>query len=142
MVLVSHALLLLLAKPFANRVFFCTKEGGDKIREKRPGEKRKHESHEEQRGAESPDASLVSAGLRDVLGMTPWRKEHPHATWAEIEAAVDEQMNQLRAQLIQEVVQIGGDRGMEPEAGSRASQVYNVWQAAVGARRADAAPSK
>jgi len=49
----------------------------------------------------------VSAGLRDVLGMTQWRKEHPHATWAEIEAAVDERMNQLRAQLIQDVVQMG-----------------------------------
>src|SRR5207245_2415367 len=49
----------------------------------------------------------VSAGLRDVLGMTQWRKEHPKATWAEIEAAVDERMNQLRAQLIQDVVQMG-----------------------------------
>ena len=49
----------------------------------------------------------VSAGLRDVLGMTEWRKEHPKATWQEIEAAVDEPMNQLRAQLIQDVVQLG-----------------------------------
>ena len=49
----------------------------------------------------------VSAGLQDVLGMTQWRKEHPHATWAEIEAMVDERINQLRAQLIQEVVQMG-----------------------------------
>ncbi len=49
----------------------------------------------------------VSAGLRDVLGMTQWRKEHPHATCAEIEAAVDEQMNQLRAQLLQDLVQMG-----------------------------------
>src|SRR5258707_13152225 len=49
----------------------------------------------------------VSAGLRDVLGMTQWRKEHPHATWAEIEAAVDEKINQVRAQLIQELVQMG-----------------------------------
>ncbi len=49
----------------------------------------------------------VSAGLRDVLGITQWRKEHPKATWAEIEALVDERINQLRAQLIQEVVQMG-----------------------------------
>lgn len=34
-----------------------------------------------------------------------WRKEHPHATMAEIERAVDEQMNQLRAQVLQEVAQ-------------------------------------
>ena len=49
----------------------------------------------------------VSAGLRDVLGLTQWRKEHPKATWVEIEAAVDEQINQLRAQLLQDVVQMG-----------------------------------
>ncbi len=39
--------------------------------------------------------------------MTQWRKEHPQATWAEIEAAVDERINQLRAQLIEDVVQMG-----------------------------------
>jgi hypothetical protein len=42
-----------------------------------------------------------------VLGMTQWRKEHPQATWAQIEAAVDEQINQLRAQLLQDLVQMG-----------------------------------
>lgn len=49
----------------------------------------------------------VSAGLRDVLGMTQWRKEHPKATFREIEEAVDERVNQLRAQLIEDVVQMG-----------------------------------
>jgi len=49
----------------------------------------------------------VSAGLRDLLGMSQWRKEHPAATWAEIEAAVDEQMNQVRAQVIEDLVQMG-----------------------------------
>jgi hypothetical protein len=48
----------------------------------------------------------VSAGLQDVLGMTQWRKDHPKATWQEIEAAVDERINQLRAQLIQDLVQM------------------------------------
>src|SRR5436305_14543630 len=55
----------------------------------------------------SEQIQQVSAGLQDVLGMTQWRKEHPHATWAEIEAAVDEQINQLRVQLIQDLVQMG-----------------------------------
>ena len=55
----------------------------------------------------SEQIQQVSAGLRDVLGMTQWRKEHPHATWAEIEVAVDEQINQLRAQLLQDMVQMG-----------------------------------
>src|SRR5258706_16254863 len=60
----------------------------------------------------------VSAGLQDVLGMTQWRKEHPKATWQQIEAAVDEQINQLRAQLIENLVQMGETEGWEqkPEA--------------------------
>jgi hypothetical protein len=63
----------------------------------------------------SPQMQQVSAGLRDVLGMTQWRKEHPHATWAEIEAAVDEQINQLRAQLLQDLVQPGEDWSQKPQ---------------------------
>ena len=54
----------------------------------------------------SEQIQQVSAGLRDLLGMTQWRKEHPKATWAEIEALVDEHMNQLRAQVLQELVQM------------------------------------
>ena len=65
----------------------------------------------------SEQIQQVSAGLRDVLGISQWRKDHPHATWAEIEAAIDEQINQLRAQLIQEVVQMG-----EPEKWSEISE--------------------
>ncbi len=65
----------------------------------------------------SEQMQQVSAGLRDVLGITQWRKEHPKATWAEIEAVVDEQMNQLRAQVLQEVVQMGEteDWSQKPE---------------------------
>ncbi len=59
----------------------------------------------------SEQIQQVSAGLRDVLGMTHWRKEHPKATWAEIEAAVDERMNQLRAQVLQDVVLMGETEG-------------------------------
>src|SRR5437763_814203 len=55
----------------------------------------------------SEQMQQVSAGLQDVLGMTQWRKEHPKATWQEIEAAGDERINQLRAQMIQDVVQMG-----------------------------------
>ena len=38
--------------------------------------------------------------------MSEWRKEHPKATFREIEAAVDERVNQLRAQLIEDLVQL------------------------------------
>ncbi len=34
-----------------------------------------------------------------------WRQAHPKATLAEIEATVDEQMNQMRAKMIEEVAQ-------------------------------------
>jgi rubrerythrin len=37
--------------------------------------------------------------------MREWRQAHRRATLAEIEAAVDEQMNQLRAKMIEEVAQ-------------------------------------
>lgn len=57
----------------------------------------------------SAQIQQVSAGLQDVLGMSHWRKEHPQATWVEIEAAVDEQINQLRAQLIEDLVLLGED---------------------------------
>ena len=64
----------------------------------------------------SEQMQRVSAGLQDMLGMTQWRQEHPKATWAEIEAAVDEQINQLRAQLIQDLVLLGeADWGELPE---------------------------
>jgi len=55
----------------------------------------------------SPQMQAVSAGLQDVLGMTQWRTEHPHATLREIEEAVDQRMNQLRAQLIEDVARLG-----------------------------------
>ncbi len=64
----------------------------------------KAKKHTRQR---SEQIEQVSAGLRDTLGLTQWRKEHPKATWAEIESAIDEQMMQVRAQLIQDVVQMG-----------------------------------
>lgn len=42
---------------------------------------------------------------RAAEAMREWRQTHPSATLAEIEAAVDEQMNQLRASLIEQVAQ-------------------------------------
>ncbi len=86
--------------------FFCTKERGGRIQGKNQerDESMKAKKNKRER---SEQMQQVSAGLRDVLGMTQWRKEHPKATWAEIEAAVDERINQLRAQLIQDVVQMG-----------------------------------
>ncbi len=79
----------------------------------------------------------VSAGLQDVLGITQWRKEHPKATWAEIEAVVDERMNQLRAQLIQDVVQMGETEGWSQKPEAERPRCAILSQAAVGARGTD-----
>ena len=104
--------------------------------EKKLGERREYESQEEQTGTKSTDEQ-VSAGLRDVLGMTQWRKEHPKATWAEIEAAVDEQINQLRAQLIEDLL-LGDGEDWSKNARAGAPHLCDVRQAAVGAWGADA----
>src|SRR5881227_3895621 len=77
------------------------------VEERKKHRRDRHESEEKHAATQRADANRVSAGLRDVLGMTHWRKEHPKATWAEIEAAVDERINQLRAQMIQDIVQMG-----------------------------------
>jgi NADH pyrophosphatase NudC (nudix superfamily) len=40
----------------------------------------------------------------DVLtGLQDWRAAHPRATFAEIEAAVDERLNRLRARMLEDV---------------------------------------
>src|SRR2546421_13005712 len=75
--------------------FFCRKAGGGRLegKNRERNESMKAKKNKRQR---SEQIQQVSAGLRDLLGMTEWRKEHPKATWAEIEAAVDEQMHQVR----------------------------------------------
>ena len=48
-----------------------------------------------------------------------WRQAHPEATLAQIEAAVDEQMNRLRAHMIEEVAQASPLEQAESEQGAR-----------------------
>jgi hypothetical protein len=51
-----------------------------------------------------PDERSVSpwheAGTKIFQDLDPWRRAHPHATFAEIEAAVEEHIEALRAALI------------------------------------------
>lgn len=71
--------------------------------------RRRDESQEEETRAESADASLVSAGLRDLLGMNEWRKQHPKATLHEVAAlgvskgAVSQWMKRARMGGVEEV---------------------------------------
>ena len=43
----------------------------------------------------SPQMQAVSAGLQDVLGMTQWRKEHPKATFREIDQSYEKVLGQI-----------------------------------------------
>lgn len=45
--------------------------------------------------------------------MTNWRATHPHATFAQIEQAVEEQIAQLRVQLLEQVV-VAGPKQEQP----------------------------
>src|SRR5215471_9097725 len=89
----------------------------------------------------SEQMQQVSAGLRDVLGITQWRKEHPKATWAEIEAVIDERINQLRAQLIQDVVQMGETEAWKQKPEEERPRCAILSQGALRARRTDALPA-
>ena len=54
--------------------------------------------HQEAPPTPSPEATAVLAALSATLA--DWRAAHPQATFAEIEAVVETQVAQLRAQLI------------------------------------------
>lgn len=48
-------------------------------------------------------AQLQHESEEILTGMRDWRTAHPRATFAEIQAAVDERLNRLRARLLQEI---------------------------------------
>ena len=50
------------------------------------------------------DKDFFGAVERDLVS---WRSTHPRATFAEIEAAVEERIRQVRARLLEETVQAG-----------------------------------
>lgn len=70
-----------------------------------------------------------------VARIAHWRQSHAQATLAQIERAVDEQMNRLRAQLIEEVAQASAAAGSESNAGRVCEQCGQPLQARGRARR-------
>jgi NADH pyrophosphatase NudC (nudix superfamily) len=65
-----------------------------------------------------------------VMAMREWRQAHPRATLAEIEQAVDEQITQLRASMIEEVAQASPSEQTEKEkSGQRCPQCGERMQA-------------
>lgn len=63
-----------------------------------------------------------------ILGMKRWRAEHPRATWAEIEAALDERLAVLRGHMLEDAAHASpaadfrgaaaGDRPRCPDRGA------------------------
>lgn len=76
-----------------------------------------------------------AASQRSVAAVAQWRATHPKATLAEIEQAVDEQMDRLRAQLIQEAVQASAAAQSEVSQGLVCEQCGQALQARGRARR-------
>ncbi|MGI8969698.1 MAG: hypothetical protein ACR2HB_03125 [Dehalococcoidia bacterium] len=52
--------------------------------------------------AEILDAHWHTLTEEVVMGMREWRVAHPTATFAEIEAAIDERLNRVRARMVEE----------------------------------------
>lgn len=67
---------------------------------------------------------LAEAGAR-FAALEAWRQEHPRATWAEIEAAIDGQLGPLRARMLGETAMaseatvLDGARPVCPHCGER-----------------------
>jgi RNase P subunit RPR2 len=70
-----------------------------------------------------------------VLTVAQWRGTHPQATLAEIEQAVDEQMNRLRARLIEQAAQASAAAESEASQGLVCEQCGQALQARGSARR-------
>ena len=70
------------------------------------------------------DRWLAEAAAR-FAALDEWRQAHPHATWTELETAVDAQLGALRAQVLGETAlasdatALGPERPACPECGAR-----------------------
>lgn len=76
-----------------------------------------------------------AASEKVSTAVAQWRVAHPHATLAEIEQAVDEQMNRLRAQIIEQAAQASDAAGSPDSSGGVCEQCGQALQARGRARR-------
>ena len=74
-------------------------------------------------------------GEEATAAVAQWRMAHSKATLAEIEQAVDEQINRLRAQLIEQAAQVSTAAGSEASQGLVCEQCGQALQARGRARR-------
>ncbi len=72
-----------------------------------------------------PRAQWVAEADQRFAALETWRREHPTATWTEIEAAIDGELSQLRARMLGETamtsdaVDLDGERPCCPDCGMR-----------------------
>jgi RNase P subunit RPR2 len=85
--------------------------------------------------AEEVQQRWQEQGEQAVTAVVQWRVAHPQATLAEIEQAVDEQMNRLRAQLIEQAAQASAAAESEVSQGLVCEQCGQPLQARGRARR-------
>ena len=68
-----------------------------------------------------------------LSGVAEWRGQHPHATWREIEQAIDERLGRLRSKLLQDTAQQSQQRAWSQHEGGQRPQCPNC-QVALQAR--------
>ena len=56
-------------------------------------------------GGKNLETGWQETSQKTLMTISRWRKEHPKATWAEIEKAVDEDLGRLRRQVLEDVAQ-------------------------------------
>lgn len=84
---------------------------------------------------EDLQASWEEQGEEVFAAVAQWRAAHPKATLAEIEQAVDEQMNRLRARMIEQSAQASTAAGSEASQGLVCEQCGQPLQARGRAKR-------
>ena len=57
-----------------------------------------------------------------LSGVAEWREQHPHATWREIEQAIDDRLGRLRSQLLQDTAQQSQQRRWSQQDGAQRPQ--------------------
>ena len=89
----------------------------------------------------SAQIQQVSAGLRDVLGMTQWRKEQQISDVGRDRSGGRRTDEPAAGTGDPGRGADGRDRGPEAEAGGGTSAVCDLWEAVGGTRRADTLPA-
>src|SRR6266849_752306 len=103
----------------------------------RRGKESSQESRREKPKMQPEDlqARWKAQGEEIFAAVAQWRAAHPQATLAEIEQAVDEQMNRLRARMIEQAAQASAAAEREASQGLVCEQCGQALQARGRARR-------